>query len=543
MRMGLGYSQRQPFSFSCKKCGTTIKGELILKEPFNVDFEFINATIDENTELKEADFVIECHEDFMLFSDSNNQFSSLKPTPFMLTASMMGHNFVEFGKNRSLFKLNQEELKNKLFRINNFYIEDNPSGLTKEGNNLICFDSDIEIYNSLIQLNEMYFIPILKKDTISYNCSFFKKKILELVDTNLSELTNLVDELEKVNYFKNQLAENLSLLEQFDELFFDIKPIITLNYMEGVNKDSLIFSITNFDKVKQFYVDLFECVGRELNLLIGLRNLETNGDYNILNIPEFKKIKTFKDCILSSNGNKVQYFKQSAYYDLIKDVFNHRLRNGVGHYKCRFNQIKKEIEYYPDIKDISKSKKETISYVDFILNLYGLFNLLISLMYLKSLVYTVYYVNKSVLPLCLNSVSLVISESPSSTMNPNLKCDNNPLPIISLSYYWNGLGYTCPEIIDHDFTYWNFMPIYNKFNLCDNESTHIGVDLDLKHILISINRTKRYKFDISKNLGWYSLLLQNNMFFTCIERIENCIPYFNVEPAFPNAAGFPDLGD
>ncbi|MDP3012638.1 MAG: hypothetical protein Q8M92_00255 [Candidatus Subteraquimicrobiales bacterium] len=69
VRAGIGYSPKQPFSFSCKKCGTHIQGALILKEPYDVEFEFTNATINHEIELKDAEFVVECHEDFLLTNE------------------------------------------------------------------------------------------------------------------------------------------------------------------------------------------------------------------------------------------------------------------------------------------------------------------------------------------------------------------------------------------------------------------------------------------------------------------------------------------
>ena len=126
VRIGIGYSPKQPFAFSCKKCGTHIQGALLLKKPYDAEFEFNNATINNEIELKDAEFIVECHENFLLTNEPI-QGEIYKPTPYMRAFSLMEDNILEFGKDISLFSLNQKDLKNKMFRLNNFYINDQNS--------------------------------------------------------------------------------------------------------------------------------------------------------------------------------------------------------------------------------------------------------------------------------------------------------------------------------------------------------------------------------------------------------------------------------
>ncbi|KPQ43988.1 MAG: hypothetical protein MPEBLZ_01456 [Candidatus Methanoperedens nitroreducens] len=357
----------------------------------------------------------------------------------------------------------------------------------------------------------------MNKKEIYSNSSFLKKKVLTLLNTNKSELLNYINTVNDLKFFENQLVENLPLMERFDSLFFEIKPIITLNYMDNMKRELLNFSIIDFNKTKQFYVDLFECVGREINVLIGLRNIEINKDFNNLNIAQFNKIKNFHDCITSSNGNKKQFLEKSSYYPLIKDVFDHKLRNGVGHYKCQLDLKTMEVEYYPYTDDIEKSKRESISYIDFIFKLYSLFNLFISLMYLKAVLYSIYFASKSKTSLCLKDVSLKVDKKH---------------PLICLTYYWNGTNYTWPEIIKHDFIYWNFTDIYANFNLCKKDSTHIVIDFDSDFIIIKINQTNIYKFKIDENRRWLKSLTKADNFGVIKQMAESIIPLFNVKPAF-----------
>ncbi|MDP3012637.1 MAG: hypothetical protein Q8M92_00250 [Candidatus Subteraquimicrobiales bacterium] len=425
---------------------------------------------------------------------------------------------MEFSKDMSLFLLNQKELKNKLFRLNNFYIFKKYSEFNKEAEDLICTDSDIEIFKSLIQLNEIYFIPILNKKEIYSNSSFLKNKVITLLNSNKSELLNYIKTLNNLKFFENQLDENLSLMERFDSLYFEIKPIITLNYMDNVEREFLNFSIIDFNKTKQFYVDLFECVGREINILIGLRNIEINKDFNNLNISQFNtKIKNFHDCITSSNGNKKQFLENSSYYPLIKDVFDHKFRNGVGHHKCQLNLKTMDVEYYPYTDDIEKSKRESISYIDFIFKLYSLFNLFISLMYLKALLYSIHFADKSKTSVCLKNVKLKVVKK---------------RPLVCLTYYWNGIDYTCPEITKHDFSYWNFTDIYVNFNLCNKDSTRIAIDFDNEFIFIKLNQINYYKFKKNENRKWLKSFTKSDKVRVIEQMAESIIPLFNVKPVF-----------
>ena len=202
VRIGIGYSPKQPFAFSCKKCGTHIQGALILKKPPDVEFEFNNATKIYGIEMKDAEYIVECHEDFLLTNEPYNQFG-FKFTPFMNAFALMGEKkFWDFGKDRSLFFRNQD-IKNKIFRLNNFYINDNYSEFKLESENLINSNSKNEIYKSLIQLNEIYLIPILNKQQIISTNLFLKNEILRLLKSKDTFLLNFIGKLEKLKFFKN----------------------------------------------------------------------------------------------------------------------------------------------------------------------------------------------------------------------------------------------------------------------------------------------------------------------------------------------------
>ena len=302
-------------------------------------------------------------------------------------------------------------------------------------------------------------------------------------------------------------------MERFDDLFFEIKPIITLNYMDIKNKDILNFSIIDFNKTKQFYIDLFECVGREMSVLIGLRNIELNNDFNNLNIPQFKKIVNFTECMKASNGYKKQILGKSSYNNLINDIFDNKLRNGLGHYKCQLNLSTMIIDYYPHINDVTKSNKEVISYTDFILKIYTLFNFLISLMYLKSILFSVYYANKSKVTLSLKNVNLIVI---------------NESPIVSLSYYWNGTDYSNVKITKHNFDYWKFFDFYSIFH-----DSKIIIEFEDDFIIVKIYGNI-YKFEKSDNLEWLECLSNTGNFEIEHHSVDTIIPFFNVELAIPN---------
>lgn len=512
VRIGIGYSPKQPFAFSCKKCGTHIQGALLLKKPYDAEFEFNNATINNEIELKDAEFIVECHENFLLTNEPI-QGEIYKPTPYMRAFSLMEDNILEFGKDISLFSLNQKDLKNKMFRLNNFYINDQNSEFKIESENLINSNSKNEIYKSLIQLNEIYFIPILNKQQVISNNSIFKNGILKLLNDKPTLALNFIGKLESIKFFKNQLKENLHLMERFDDLFFEIKPIITLNYMDLKNKDFLNFSIIDFNKTKQFYIDLFECVGREMNALIGLRNIDFNNDFNNLNIPQFKTINNFVKCMTSSNGNKKKFLEKSPYNILINNIFDNKLRNGLGHYKCQFNLSTMIIDYYPYKDDITKSKKESISYIDFISKLYNLFNLLISFMYLKALLFSIYYANKSKATLSLKNINLIV---------------NNESHTVRLIYYWNGTDYSNSEITIHNFNYWNFFDVYSIF-----DNPNIEVEFDDEFIFVKMFEQNIYKLKISENLDWFNHLSKTGNFEIEQQSAYSIIPFFNAQLVVP----------
>lgn len=509
LRIGIGYSSRQPFAFSCKKCGTRIKGTLIAPSWDKLKLELNNATETNKSELSEANYVVECHEDFLL---TNEPVEGFKLTPFMNALRLMKPNAELFIKDRSLFHHNQNELKEKLFRMNNFYLYDRISELKKESNNLFNTDSKIECFKSLAQLNELNIIPIIEREVYRSNCVLYKNKILNLLRNNKYELLKLIDYLNKNNFFDNLFKENLKLLECFDDLFMVIKPIITLKYIDKKNIDNLMFSIVDFDKTRQFYGDVFECIGRELNMLIGLKNIELNGDYEVLNHPRFK-IKSFNKCIKSSNGDKKQFLDDSAdYYKLIEDVFDNKIRNGIGHHNCNLNEEKMEIEYYPYVDDIKKAKKETITYTSFILKVYNIFNLLLFFVYLKVILYSIYFANKGERTAGVKEIKFIIEDN---------------IPKVLVTYYWNEGNYNRPRILNYDFTYWDLNKIYNEFDLGGERAAKIHYDENWVYISIKGLKTV---FKVRKSGEWLSSLLDRDRFEVKEKMFKPDLPFFILEP-------------
>ena len=512
LRIGIGYSLRQPFAFSCKKCGTRIKGLLIAPSRDKLKLELNNASEANKSELTEANYLVECHEDFLL---TNEPVEGFKLTPFMNALRLMEPNAELFIRDRSLFYHNQNELKEKLFRINNFYSHDRISELKKESNNLFNTDSKIECFKSLAQLNELYLIPIIEREVYRSNCVLYKNKILNLLRNNKCELLKLIDYLNKNNFFDNQFKENLKLLEGFDDLFMVIKPIITLKYIDKKNIDNLMFSIVDFDKTRQFYGDVFECIGRELNMLIGLKNIELNGNYEILNHPRFSKKKSFNDCINSSNGNKKQFLDDSAdYYKLVEDVFDNKIRNGIGHHKCNLNEEKMEIEYYPYVDDIKKAKKETITYTSFILKAYNIFNLLLFFMYLKVILYSIYFANKGERTAGVKEINFIIEDN---------------IPKVLVTYYWNEGNYNRPRILNYDFTYWDLNKIFNEFDLGGERAAKIHYDE--YRVYFSMKGLKTvFKVRKSEMGEWLSSLLDRDRFEVKEKMFKPDLPFFILEP-------------
>ena len=276
-----------------------------------------------------------------------------------------------------------------------------------------------------------------------------------------------------------------------------------------------MFSIVHFDKTRQFYVDAFECIGRELNMLIGLKNIELNEDYEVLNHPRFSKIKSFNDCINSSNGNKKQFLDDSVdYYKLVEDAFDNKLRNGIGHYKCNLNEEKMEIEYYPYVDDIKKAKKETITYTRFILKIYNIFNLLLFFMYLKVILYSLYFASKGERTVGVKEINFIIEDN---------------IPKVLVTYYWNEGNYSRPKILNYDFTYWDLNKIFNEFDLGGERAAKIHCDEYWVYFSMKGLKTV-FKVRKSEMGEWLSSLFDRDRFEVKEKMFKPDLPFFILEP-------------
>ena len=423
------YRDKKPhkFSYACKNCENVIEGIYNFGNDSKL-LESLHHGKISSIDSFDADYYQYIDSHFMVDKSTDDFIESLI-SPFI--ASVVDFDVEEFNWKNHLIEKNIEILFDKVVRIGNFYFSGNTKQLRFETEHIICDKTKIDLIKGMAQLNEMLIEPMLDVNQYSQNLKTLDNVFLNAFKKNEVMTLNLIETLQDKKLFFELQSDLFEVNRKFVSNIDLFNQRILLNYPRGqVSPQRLlnygIISNTDFDSLKQIYIDSFETLGKSLTYLMGLISIETRNDFNnnpvkrrrtieILNLMEYSQL---------SNAHKRDAFKNTPIHALIKDVMDNQLRNGIGHKKAKFNKGRNEVMYYP------RNIKKTLSYPEFIDKIYEIWMLLNSL---NS------FIAKSI---------LVLSYSKGER---NLGIDNIEFKIMEdkatviVNHYWNDLDYSFKE--------------------------------------------------------------------------------------------------
>jgi hypothetical protein len=192
--------------------------------------------------------------------------------------------------------------------------------------------------------------------------------------------------------------EGYALLGRFMEAFHQFLPVIALNYYPDHTPSSSygdtqhITTIT-FETIKGLYADSFEWLSRSLVAFMAVANLDERGDINAMPRPtasmrqEITSLEAFK---FLAHGAKQRFTSTSPLLSTYwNGLLNAELRNGLNHYKSRFDPVTQVVSYYPYNDSRRADASKNIFLIDFVnytyLHLQKVFSVLWFLGVLRSL--------------------------------------------------------------------------------------------------------------------------------------------------------------
>lgn len=201
------------------------------------------------------------------------------------------------------------------------------------------------------------------KDISSYLSDINKEKLCEFRSylSNNEHLKNAINT-------SNKIYENIYSNEEFFRPAIFLFDYSSMGYKNS--KSPLRLVSEKIDVILGVYKDVVETISKQYTLIVGLRNLKDNGDYNKFSKNTIKlgsKRITINNIVDFSNldfGLKSRFMK-GCYYDNEAKNISHKVRNAIAHNNWEYNELTQEVTFYYDkgiVDELEnvKSERKTI---------------------------------------------------------------------------------------------------------------------------------------------------------------------------------------
>jgi len=359
IRLQIGYLKQHPIVVTCWNCGTSLTGEVnIEQDKLGVKVSFENAEIVEKR--SEEEYVMECSGEFPTIK-LHKDIDSFDITPFIRHVSRLEskEKIIEF--RNDIFDLNKT-IKNwpkykRIFDLSEKNIsEKNNKYLVQElKKNIPEFvdpcQTKLEILRAIHMIEIISFIEPLRKDIIS-NLSVSES----VCSLNLKQLTDLMMYLELHDGYrlKDMQSSIYKIEDEFVGVYQYLIPAYAVNFYK---KDSFDYdtegsATSDFELVKNFYLDAYETLGNLLILPIALDNIKYRNNFKVCDSQVMNRDQfSLDDFLKLGKGNRYHFSKSNELYTsyLNCDVSS-KLRNAIGHNDVEYNKVSQQITYIPNPK-------------------------------------------------------------------------------------------------------------------------------------------------------------------------------------------------
>lgn len=371
VRIQIGWLDSHPIRYNCGNCGILISGIANFDQK-NIDYNlsFQNAIRVDETEAK---YYIEISGELLTkkVEKCKKEKFPLCPPPFFESFWKMGNeNYEIFKKNTVQFNYFIKEKWPKLRRINELYLNDKKEYLVKELKKVFpkcqfSVDNELTILMGMHQLNIYCFYPVINKNFFKKITSFLFNNILNLTNTQKSELEKLLEDFKEKKLFKEYNLIIFKEIENFVENFQFLIPVFGLQFYKEVPedfKDNCGISTATFEDLKQFYLDCYESIGDLLRIIIAFNNLKHRGDFEIC-LPIRRDVSTLSNLDEKTKGVKIEYVTGREAFDILISLkLNNKIRNAIAHNRYKYDGINQLIY----ILKLDGTISDTIYLIDFV---------------------------------------------------------------------------------------------------------------------------------------------------------------------------------
>mgnify|MGYP006079284593 CR=1 FL=1 len=173
----------------------------------------------------------------------------------------------------------------------------------------------------------------------------------------------------KVYYHTNGRVDQLhgqvrSLYRQWTELFSFFDSLEVLDFLKDPEmslSDGYTLSEKPIDRLKAFYSDCFETIGRMTVIAASLEGIISGAGFGV---PTRRRLIPTAEFELVANGSKPDLISSMPFWPIIAGVFDSKLRNGIGHHSWVYDPVTDEIRY--ENHSSSRGREEfSVPYLDF----------------------------------------------------------------------------------------------------------------------------------------------------------------------------------
>lgn len=361
VRLQVGWQEEHPIVVVCGKCGTSLSGVIkIWQDRLGVESSFDNADeVSDDT----ADFMVECSGEFPTMKQGKaSELEGMVITPFIRYMNCMkdDDSYEQFVKAVSQLNVTAKKWKDYKRIINLF--QNNSEYLIQEiqkefsGPFFQCRDES-EVLRAVHMIEVSGFYSSLKKEIL--DDLSFSSGILKLDSFQLKELIAFLNSHD--GYHLEELQELIyKIYDEFITVYQRLIPAFAIQYCKdgSFNFEYEGSTTSNFNSVKQFYLDVYEALGNLLIIPVALNNIKYRSDLNSMN-PIEKNVSSLENFIKLTKASRFHFcFNNEVYTSFLGVIVNAKLRNAIGHNDVEYNAVDQLITYIPNPKDRTKKKTE-----------------------------------------------------------------------------------------------------------------------------------------------------------------------------------------
>lgn len=202
-----------------------------------------------------------------------------------------------------------------------------------------------------------------------------RDRVNEATRINPSQVQELKDFYQNEGRAEGLFHQLRSIEQQWVDLYSFFAPLEILDCLKDPNQElSAEYTLSEkpIERLKAFYTNCYETTGRIL-VLAGSYEGIISGDG--VGIPSRRRLVPPEDFEKAANGSKPDLISGMPFWPVLEDVYDSKLRNGIGHHSWQYDAVTDTIHYQNHSP--SRGKEEfSMPYLDFCIHVRGMFHAL-----------------------------------------------------------------------------------------------------------------------------------------------------------------------